>query len=618
MNSCPRISLFLIIILSFTCIGYYPLAEEIVSQPGQGPSSKSATPVTPVGMDGKLSLDLRSTEMIDALNFLAMKAGINIIATKNVAGRVTLMVENVPVQDVFNIMLRSNGLAYTKQGEIYNIMTEEEYKALFGKKFSDIRQVRVFRLKYAIPEQAFSLLDAMKSEVGRVLVEPDSGTVLIMDTPENIKKAEEALATLEQKNLVQVFNLKYGKAKEIEEQLKTHLNDKKVGSAKAYDRSNQIVVQTLPDRMQDIEKLITAMDNKPREVLIDTKIVKVKLSDQLDSGIQWEGLVNIGERFGMTYIGSYPFSAIQAASDVWRPRTKVVDDLRNAAGQINVGSYPFSGTTSNQVGSKVSPTEEMHVGLINRKRDIDTVVKYLQTLGNTQILSSPKLAVVDNQEAKIHVGEKQAYVTTTTTTGQTTTTVSEQVTFVDVGIQLAVTPTINEDGFVMMKIKPEVSSVVSTLTTPSGNKIPIIDTSLAETTVLVKDGATIIIGGLRKEEKSSSYDQVPILGNLPLIGFLFKSGTKKTERTELLVMLTPHIVEGDELVTGDDRERAFGDNPSKETKNYGYITPEPDIALPQEEPEGRIKPYREYISSARPEETPPPSIKETERKTGDE
>lgn len=618
MSPYLRILLFLMIILSFACIGCYSHAEEVVAQPGQDFPAKAAAPITPVGIDGKISLDLRSIEVIDALKFLAMKAGINIIATKNVAGRVTLMVENVPVKDIFDIMLRSNGLAYAKQGDIYNVMAEDEYKALFGKKFSDLRQVRVFRLKYAIPEQAFSLLDALKSEIGRVLVEPDSGTVLIMDTPENIKKTEEALATLEQKNLVQVFNLKYGKAKEVEEQLKAQLNDKKVGSVKADDRTNQVIVQTLPDRMQDIEKFVIALDKKPKQVMIDTKIVKVKLSDQLDSGIQWEGLINIGERFGMTYIGSYPFSAIQAASEAWRPRTTVVDSLKNADGQINVGSYPFSGTTSNQVGSKVSPTEEMHVGLIHRKRDIDTVIKYLQTLGNTQILSSPKLAVVNNQEAKIHVGEKQAYVTTTTTTGQTTTTVSEQVTFVDVGIQLAVTPTINDEGFVMMKIKPEVSSVVSTLTTPSGNKIPIIDTSLAETTVLVKDGATIIIGGLRKEEKLSSYEQAPILGNLPLIGFLFKSGTKKTERTELLVMLTPHIVEGDILVTGDERERAFGNNPSKETRNYGYFTPEPDIALPQEEPEGRIKPYREYVSSVEPGETPPPSIKETERKTGDE
>ena len=107
--------------------------------------------------------------------FLSMKTGVNMISTKDVSGRVTLMVLNVPAKDVFDIMLRSNGLAYTKEGEIYNIMSGDEYKALFGKKFSDIREVKVFKIKYAIPEQVFTMLDALKSEIGRVLVEPDSG-----------------------------------------------------------------------------------------------------------------------------------------------------------------------------------------------------------------------------------------------------------------------------------------------------------------------------------------------------------------------------------------------------------------------------------------------------------
>lgn len=121
---------------------------------------------------------------------------------------------------------------------------------------------------------------------------------------------------------------------------------------------------------------------------------------------------------------------------------------------------------------------------------------------------------MNNQEARIHVGERQAYITSTTTKGQAVDTISEEVNFVDVGIQLAVTPTINDDGYVTMKVKPEVSSVVDFLITPSKNKIPIIDTSMAESTVMVKDGTTIIIGGLRREDKTSSYGQIPYLGKI--------------------------------------------------------------------------------------------------------
>ena len=269
----------------------------------------------PEGMEGNLTLDLRNIDVTDAMKFLAVKAGLNIITTKNVAGRVSLMVENVRIKDIFDIMLRSNDLAFIKQGNIYNVMAEDEYKALFGKRFSDLRQVKVVRLQYAIPEQTFAMLDILKSEVGRVLVEPDSGTVLLMDIPENIQRIEEALATLEQKNSVRVFNLQYAKAKDLEEQLKTQLDAKKVGSIKADERSNQVIVQALPSRMDDIANLITALDKKTKEVLIDTQIVKIKFSNELETGVDWEGLMDVAKNGANAYIGSAPFCVIQAAAE---------------------------------------------------------------------------------------------------------------------------------------------------------------------------------------------------------------------------------------------------------------------------------------------------------------
>ena len=152
------------------------------------------------------------------------------------------------------------------------------------------------------------------------------------------------------------------------------------------------------------------------------------------------------------------------------------------------------------------------------------------------------------------MGERQAYVTTTTTTGQATSTVSEEVTFVDVGIQLAVTPHINEEGFITMKIKPEVSSVTSVLTTPTGNKIPIIDTSTVETTVMIKDKTTLILGGMRKEETTQNAKQYPILGKIPILNLLFSNRSNKKDRTEILVLITPHIISGEVMSVPDERK----------------------------------------------------------------
>jgi type II secretory pathway component GspD/PulD (secretin) len=424
-----------------------------------------------------ISLSLRNIDILEALKFFALKSGFNIVPTKSVAGRITLNVEKAPVQDVFDIMLRSSNLAYDKQGGIYNVMTEEEYKARYGKAFADARQVRIFRLKYAIPSQAFSLLEAVKSSIGRLLVDTESGSILFIDTPEKIAEAEKTLAAVEQQNVVKVFTLKYAKAKEVEEQLKNQLDLRKVGSVKSDERTNQVVVQTLPRRMKNIEQLIADLDKKTKGVLVDIKIIKIKLNDQHDRGFQWEGLFNVAKSYGMAYVGSYPFSAMTAGitSPTFTTRTDTY-----AAGGNQIGNYPFSGTTSSLNSStKISPGENMHIGIVDRKRDFDAVVNYLQTLGKSKILASPSLSVINNQEANIHIGERRAYVTTTTTTGSTTTTVSEEVTYVDIGIRLSMTPTINDDGYVVLKVKPEISNVVGTVTTSSDNEIPILDTNTA-------------------------------------------------------------------------------------------------------------------------------------------
>ena len=559
---------------------FLSLSAPIVAQEAQVAEPSSEEDKIVGGMQGFVSLDLRSIDVIDALKFLSKRAKLNIVTTKNVAGRVTLMVENVLVKDVFDIMLRANKLAYDQRGQIYNVMTEEEYKALYGRPFSDAREVVTFSLKYAIPEQAFSLFDTLKSDVGRVLVDPESGHVLIIDIPARIAEMSKALETFEQKNEVRIFSLQYAKAKDVEEQLKGQLEAKKLGSVKADERANQVIVQTLSGRMTEIERLIHQLDTKTKEVVIDVTIVKLKLSDQMTKGLEWEGLFNLLKlRNAFFYAGSTPFATVNPVTTAgsFTSRGETLKNL-TSDGLSGAGSYPFSGTTS-AVSSSVPAvgTEKLNIGLVG-KQDFNTVLKYIQTLGSSKILANPKLVVTNNQESRIHVGEKQAYVTTTTTTGQVTSTVAEQVTFVDIGTQLSITPVINEDGYVTMKVKAEISSVSSTLITPTQNKIPIIDSSLAETTVMVKEGTTIIIGGLRKDERTESAKKTPFLSKIPLLGHIFKSDDNTVTKTELIIMLTPKIVTGDVFVTQSGQK--VEQSQVKGRQEYNSIKPAvPDIRL---------------------------------------
>lgn len=534
--------------------------------------AKEASNKIPGGMQGFVSLNLRNIDVIEALKFLSSRADIDIVTTKSVAGRVTLMVENVPVKDVFDIMLRSNRLAYDKRGPIYNVMTEEEYKALYGKPFSDPRQVETFRLNYAIPDQAFSLFDAMKSDIGRVLVDPESGQVLVIDIPERVHEMTRVIDAFEQKNEIRIFPLQYARAKDVEEQLRVQLDSKKLGFIRPDERANQVIVQTLPERMKEIERLISQLDKKTKEVIIDATIIKVKLSDEHLKGFEWEGLFDIGKREGkkgLVYFGSTPFATVNPVTTAGTFTSR----KETFATEKHVGSFPFSGTTSSLSSSTpVVGSEEMHFGLVNAQ-DADMVLKYIQSLGKSKILANPKLVVTNNQESRIHVGEKQAYVTTTTTTGSATATVAEQISFVDIGIQLAMTPVINDDGFVTIKVKTEISSVASTLVTPTQNKIPIIDTSLAETTVMVKEGTTIVMGGLKRDEKTSSAKQTPLLGSIPFVGRFFKTGTDAVTHTELIILLTPRVITGDVFIS--DAGRRVEEAGVKSRQDYQSLKPAP-------------------------------------------
>lgn len=488
------------------------------------------------GMEERVSLDLRNIEVTEALRFLAMKGNLNLAVSKSVTGRLMLLLNNVPIKDILDIILLTNALAYDKQGEIYNIMTEAEYKERYGRKFSDAREVKLFKLKYAIPDQVFGMMDALKSEVGRVLVDQESGTALVIDTTQNLARIEEAVDALEEKRTIRVFNLKYAKAKDVEERLKVQLDAKKVGLIIADERSNQVIIQTLPERMNTMAKLIESLDTKTKQVLLVAKIIKVAVNDDFNAEIKWEGFFReFGFLKGEDFIGNHEFSSLA------RTGNSFLDDFVNIT--------PTSRPTQ---GSKNVVTENVFIGNRNSQGDNwEVLLKYLRTIGETKVLSSPRLTVVNNQEAKIHVGEREAYVTTTTTTGSSTTSTAEQVTFVDVGIQLAVTPTINDEGYITMKIKPEISSVSRSLTTPSKNTIPIIDSSEAETTVMVKNGTSIVIAGLRRDDRTNADKRVPFFGDLPVIGNLFRSVVKTNKRTELLVLLTPHIVSGDILFTGE-------------------------------------------------------------------
>lgn len=505
------------------------LAQDMMTDPASAglPTRINIDP-NAAGLNERVTIDLRNIEVGEALKFLAMKGNLNLVVGKNVTGRISLYLTDVAIADVLEIMLLSNSLAIAKQGAIYNVMSETEYQALYGRRFADLRVAKVFKLRYAVPSQAFTVLSSVKSDIGKVIIDEDSATLILMDVPEKIREMEKIIHEMEKSQTLRIFNLRYAAAADVEANLRDRLDALKLGTIRSDERSNTLIVTALPKRMKEVEKIVQALDEKTREVLIESKIVRITLSDDFDMGVDWQKV------------------------------------FRDTANEHNLEKLrPVLNSTFGTLAG--TPTQLGTVTIGNSTTDeISATINFLKTVGQTKVLASPRIAVVHNETARILIGTREAFVTTTTTTGQTTSTTAENVTFVDVGISLEVTPIINDDGYVTMRIKPEISNVARTLVTPTANQIPIVDTTSAETSVMVKDGTTIVIGGLRKNEKVKTVRKVPILGSLPVVGAGFRNTNEDIERIELVLFLTPYVISGDTTFT----DKQVVDKQIKPFKSY--------------------------------------------------
>ena len=446
----------------------------------------------------KISLDLQGVDINELFKMLSQKSGLTIITTPDVQGRVTIFLNNLSFEDTLDVIVTRQNLAYERKDKVIKVMTAAEYEKNFGEKFGEKKEIKTIKLNYAKPGNIMTIISSLKSGVGKIIVDEPSGTLIIIDTPQAVSLIEETIKQLDRSLGTAVFDINYARSADI----KAYLNDlitPGVGQVIIDERSNKAIVSDLPQRLVKITKLMKELDEESRQVLITGEIIEVSLKDSFSRGIDWEKAFSERRVAGLDFKGHFPTT------------------LTNYQ-QVSVGTVAQNG--------------------------YKTVLNFLQEYGAIHTLSQPRLVVVNKEEASILVGTRQPYVTTTQSQAQTTTVTAESIQFVDIGIKLKVTPTINKDGFITMKIKPEVSVAGIPLTTASGTKIPVVTTSEAESVVKVKDGTMIMIAGLIKEQKSDTITGEPWLSKVPILGIFFGNRIKTNPRTELVIFLTPQIISG--------------------------------------------------------------------------
>jgi len=293
---------------------------------------------------------------------------------------------------------------------------------------------------------------------------------------------------------LQVFELNYIAAIDAEKVISGLLSPGGRVFAQASTNTNprqsgeRLIVEDFPDRVQRIAEYLQCVDVPPRQVLIEAEVLQVNLNEDERHGVNLEQLLRLGN------------------------------------GRLTVESAGMASTATG------IPSFMLGV----ESTDLTAVIEFLKSKSNVRTLATPKLLVVTGQEGKIQVGSKLGY----TTIQQNQTSTIQNVEFLELGVILTVEPIVTRDGQVLMKVQPQVSGGRINPDT----SLPEEETTQTETTVLLPDGKGMIIGGLIKEDDAKKSTWVPYLGEIPLIGGLFRKRSASSSRSEVIIALTPHIV----------------------------------------------------------------------------
>ncbi|MGY2401146.1 type II secretion system secretin GspD [Pseudomonas sp. SDO5271_S396] len=272
----------------------------------------------------------------------------------------------------------------------------------------------------------------------------------------------------------------------------------------AQKSSNQLLVRTRPAQWKEIEAAIKRLDNPPLQVQIETRILEVKLSGELDLGVQW-------------YLGRL---AGNSASTT-------VANASGSQGALGGG------------GAGLGATDSLFYSFVSS--NLQVALHALEKNGRTQVLSAPSLVVMNNQPAQIQVGDNIPINQTTVNTGDADTTLSS-VEYVQTGVILDVVPRINPGGLVYMDIQQQVSDAENPAANSDTPVNPRISTRSVSTQVAVQSGQTVLLGGLIKQDNADNVSAVPYLGKIPGLRWLFGNTSKSKDRTELIVLITPKVI----------------------------------------------------------------------------
>ncbi len=441
----------------------------------------------PVYTGERLTLNFQDIETRAVLQLLADASGQNIVVSDSVTGNVTLRLQNVPWDQALDIVLRTKGLDKRKQDNVIIVAPQAELAArekadLAAKK--DVQELSPLRSDYVQVNyaKASDLAALIKSQAGGTLLSPR-------------------------------------------------------GSVAVDERTNTLLLQDTAERLADIRRLVATLDIPVRQVQIETRIVIV--SDDFTR--------QLGARLGYTTAqangtnGLWTTSGTAAGTDTILGSALTNLGTTGSALPVTVptggGGVVGSGAANRyNVNLPVtSPAGSLALGILGSDYLVDLELSAAQAEDRGEVISSPRVITANQKEATIEQGTEIPYQESASS-GATT------VEFKKAVLSLKATPQITPDNRIILDLSVKNDSVGQVVVTSGGVNVPAIDTKTIQTQVLVNDGQTVVLGGVLQTTRRDTVTKVPFLGDIPVLGNLFKTTTKTNNKDELLIFVTPKIV----------------------------------------------------------------------------
>ncbi|MEE4277061.1 MAG: type II secretion system secretin GspD [Halieaceae bacterium] len=435
---------------------------------------------------------------------------------------------------------------------------------------SAVQETDVIALRYAVAEDVVRMLETLNASEAKasggevdVLLVPDKRTNSVLVTGDELQRArirtliDYVDTPLEQTGNVKVIYLEYAQASEIAEVLtRVMQNISKLDSGEgrparqsdssatieADEGTNSLIITADADEMAALESVVERLDIRRAQVLVEAIIVELEVVDGQDLGLQWL-FANDSGAFGSS-INARDSRARAIAGAVVPPST--AEPASATTGDFDIGNLAAA--------LAQTPGLSLGWGVVDDDLSMTAILNALEEQQNANILSTPSLLTLDNEEAFITVGQQVPFITGAfTNTGAANgaqnpfQTIERQ----SVGITLTVTPQINEGDSVVLDIEQEVNSLTGATATASAAAADLITNERRlQTKVLAADGRVVVLGGLIKDDVQSTEQRVPILGDIPVLGRLFRNDAASITKTNLLVFIRPTIIRDDTQLAG--------------------------------------------------------------------